>query len=293
MNYTVQAAARATGVSESRLRTWERRYGIPKPQRSPTGRRLYDEDDLALIRRMAALVETGIPAAQAAEAARTEGGLEAAAPVREAMDEAGVQLVTAASTFDRNGATGALREVVARLGWGEALDRAIYPALNEVGEAWRRGSITPAHEHFVSELIRRELSAAVAERRVESSDAPPVLLACVEDERHDLGLLGLALMLQDEGVPVVYLGADVPTGELLHAGASVAPAAICLSATAPNSVPMLAVGARAVITARLPVKLFVGGPALADPASSDVPGIRLPASTSEAAKQIAAAVSTS
>lgn len=286
MNYTVQAAARATGVSESRLRTWERRYGIPKPQRSPTGRRLYDEDDLALIRRMAALVESGIPAAQAAEAARTQGGLEAALPEPEAMDEAGVRMVTAAATFDHDAATEALRDAVARLGWADALDRAIYPALNEVGDAWRRGSITPAHEHFVSELIRRELSAAVVERDVEAGE-PTVLLACVEDERHDLGLLGLALMLQEEGVPVVYLGADVPTSELLHAGASVAPAAICLSATAPNSVPMLAVGARAVIAARLPVKLFVGGPALADPGSEDVPGVRLPASTAEAARLIA------
>ncbi|MCA9849313.1 MAG: MerR family transcriptional regulator, partial [Dehalococcoidia bacterium] len=34
MRYTVRAAARATGVTEGRLRTWERRYGIPKPGRS-------------------------------------------------------------------------------------------------------------------------------------------------------------------------------------------------------------------------------------------------------------------
>ncbi|MBM3140053.1 MAG: MerR family transcriptional regulator, partial [Chloroflexi bacterium] len=70
MRYTVKAAARATGVSESRLRTWERRYGIPKPARSETGRRLYDDGDLRVIRRMAALVGAGLPAAQAAEAAR-------------------------------------------------------------------------------------------------------------------------------------------------------------------------------------------------------------------------------
>jgi MerR family transcriptional regulator, light-induced transcriptional regulator len=59
VNYTVKAAARATGMSESRLRTWERRYGIPSPGRSATGRRRYNDDDLALIRRMAALVHVG------------------------------------------------------------------------------------------------------------------------------------------------------------------------------------------------------------------------------------------
>ena len=31
MKYTVQAASKATGVSSARLRTWERRYGVPPP----------------------------------------------------------------------------------------------------------------------------------------------------------------------------------------------------------------------------------------------------------------------
>ncbi|MDA0366505.1 MAG: MerR family transcriptional regulator, partial [Chloroflexi bacterium] len=72
MQYTVKAAARATGVGESTLRTWERRYGVPSPGRSATGRRLYEEEDLRVIRRMAALVAAGLPAAQAADAARAE-----------------------------------------------------------------------------------------------------------------------------------------------------------------------------------------------------------------------------
>ena len=67
MRYTVRAAARATGVTEGRLRTWERRYGIPKPGRSDTGRRLYDDDDLAMIRRMVALTDAGLSAAEAIE----------------------------------------------------------------------------------------------------------------------------------------------------------------------------------------------------------------------------------
>ena len=71
MRYSVGAAARATGVAESRLRTWERRYGIPSPGRSDSGRRLYDDADIEVIRQMASLVDRGIPAALAAEAARS------------------------------------------------------------------------------------------------------------------------------------------------------------------------------------------------------------------------------
>ncbi|MDA0302289.1 MAG: MerR family transcriptional regulator, partial [Chloroflexi bacterium] len=72
MEYTVRAAALATGVSEDRLRTWERRYGVPEPPRTKTGRRLYGEGDLAVIRRMAALVDSGLSAASAAAAVHAE-----------------------------------------------------------------------------------------------------------------------------------------------------------------------------------------------------------------------------
>ena len=53
MAYSIKAAAMATGISESCLRTWERRYGIPRPTRSSSGRRRFDESDLGVIRRMA------------------------------------------------------------------------------------------------------------------------------------------------------------------------------------------------------------------------------------------------
>ena len=56
----------------------------PRPGRSSTGRRQYDESDLTVIRRMAALVAVGVPASEAAEVARVEGGApdNVAAPER-------------------------------------------------------------------------------------------------------------------------------------------------------------------------------------------------------------------
>ena len=287
MQYTVQAAARATGVSESRLRTWERRYGIPKPRRSPTGRRLYEEEDLALIRRMASLVASGIPAAQAAEAARTQGGLEAQPAPPEPLHPSASALVEATGRFDDTAAVRAIRSVVDDLGWGAALDRAVFPALEEIGTRWQRGEIAPAHEHFASELVRRELAAEIVERSGLERSGPRVLLACVEDERHDLGLLALWLMLLGEQLHVIYLGADVPTVELLAAAARLEPEGVVLAATAGTSLPMLAVCARAVIAERLPLRLFVGGPALRDPRSTDVPGVRLSESVIEAAATVA------
>ena len=57
MKYSVQAAAKAAGVTQGRIRTWERRFGVPAPARSETGRRLYTEQEIELIRRMARLID--------------------------------------------------------------------------------------------------------------------------------------------------------------------------------------------------------------------------------------------
>jgi len=290
MRYTVKAAARATGVSESRLRTWERRYGIPKPARSETGRRLYDDGDLRVIRRMAALVGAGLPAAQAAEAARAEGAVEPPAPP---ADQPGTHplaaaLVAAAGRFDEPAAARALDEAVASLGWRAALGAVLFPALRAVGEDWERGALTPAHEHFLSEQVRLRLAAAIV-AAAPPGDAPLVVLACPEDERHELGLAALWLLLRLARVRVCYLGADVPPPQLLAAVEALRPDAVCLSATARAALPAVGLAARALVASRVPAALYVGGPAVqgAGDDAGEVPGIRLPAATGAAADLIA------
>ena len=58
------AAARSLGVSEARLRNWERRYGVPCPARSESGRRLYSEAEMAMPGdNITVLVELGKPVA--------------------------------------------------------------------------------------------------------------------------------------------------------------------------------------------------------------------------------------
>lgn len=53
--YKIQAVARLTGIAAETLRTWERRYRIVDPQRTPGGDRLYSDRDverLVLVRQL-------------------------------------------------------------------------------------------------------------------------------------------------------------------------------------------------------------------------------------------------
>ena len=290
MRYSVKAAAIATGISESRLRTWERRYGIPHPPRSDNGRRQYSEDDLETIRRMAALVSRGVSASEAAAVAASEG---TSSPVEMSQATASEdplieQMLQASGRYDEAALVRAIESSSDAIGTGPAMDRVIMPGLRKIGEAWGSQTLESGNEHFASEVVRREICRRIAHAPAARAGAPTILLACAEGERHDLGLLGLSLLLREHSMRVMYLGADVPAVDLARASAEMRPDAVCVAAVLPGSVATTARALRALATGRQQPRLFAGGPALAAAqADLGIPAIRLPQSLTEASNVIA------
>jgi DNA-binding transcriptional MerR regulator len=82
---TLKAVSRRTGVPTATLRTWEYRYGFLRPRRSPSGYRLYGEEDIARIQQVKYLVGQGVRVSAATkavieQAAGDEPGDEAQRP---------------------------------------------------------------------------------------------------------------------------------------------------------------------------------------------------------------------
>jgi methanogenic corrinoid protein MtbC1 len=103
------------------------------------------------------------------------------------------------------------------------------PALIQVGEYWAAGQLSVYEEKAISEVCR-ELVADLTVRHAPDYPAGPlVLAACVEGERHELGLRMVNGILRQNGYRVRYLGADVATTFLLDAVASYQPEAVLLS----------------------------------------------------------------
>ena len=293
MEYTVRAASLATGVEGDRLRTWERRYGIPAPARADTGRRLYNEADLALIRRMAALVDSGLSAASAAAAVREETApATIIRPIGTAeVDPRVLALVDAAEQFDETSLLEMLGTVERSMGIEAAVEDFALPAISEAGQRWEQSVITVAAGHMLTEVVRFWLGVASCELSVPAPTAPRVLVACPEDERHDLGALALALFLRRAGLRVAYLGADVPTSALVETTHSASFAALCLSVTGVAYLPVARLALEALLAAGGGLRLYVGGRATTgarDGEADALPAVRLPASVSAAARQVAA-----
>ncbi len=158
---------------------------------------------------------------------------------------------------------------------------------------WGEGRISCATEHFTTEVIRRELAAEIAKQDRAADGSAGILLACPEAERHDLGLLAIALLLRQRGLRVFYLGADVPVHDLLIAIEKTGVAAACLSATTASGLASLGRTTRALVEARAVRSLFVGGPAFSRNGDETIPGIRLPESLTAAVELISEALSSS
>ena len=82
--YRIRVAAEMTGTTAPQLRVWEKRYGVPQPRRSSSRYRLYSERDLAELKRMRELVQSGLPPSEAArrvKESRTEVAAQASKPI--------------------------------------------------------------------------------------------------------------------------------------------------------------------------------------------------------------------
>ncbi|NYE36960.1 methanogenic corrinoid protein MtbC1 [Nocardioides cavernae] len=193
-------------------------------------------------------------------------------------------LWSAVEAFD----TEAAEVAIARLLWDVPLSGAVVgvvlPFLEEVGDRWEAGTLSVAHEHFVSEMLRRKLTAlAAAPPRPVLEDAalaaPVVLLACPPGERHDMVLLCVALMLRERGVRARFLGADTPMPAILAATRASGADAVVLAATRPT---MFTANASALRRLAADVPVYVAGRGADDDTVAEIGARSLPADPSRA-----------
>ena len=234
--YRVAAVERMTGIPASTLRSWERRYGWPRPFRAASGQRLYSDHDVALIRFLDRRRIEGMAMSQATALLRSAPDVEEHDPGRLLT-----RLVAALRAFDEAEAERAFAAAEALLGV-EGAAIGVVPAAIVAASAPGPGSdpgqdgVPVEVEHFASNFLRRQVL------RLLDGQPPamgrPVLVGCGPDEQHELGALLLTLLLRARGHRVVYLGARVPGPAMERAAAALDPAGVVVSLTMPESLEL-------------------------------------------------------
>ena len=117
--------------------------------------------------------------------------------------------------------------------------RVIAPAMWRIGELWEQGEISVADEHLATALTHQAMAGIYGPSLGHRVKPGRILMAAVEGEQHALGLRMAADVVELAGYETIYLGADVPTADLLQAVTARSPDLVGLSATMPSLVSSL------------------------------------------------------
>lgn len=145
-------------------------------------------------------------------------------------------------------------------------DKLIGPAMNDIGEGWFQGKLSAAQEHIASaaviDMIARVRPLLEKSGRLARSEGNGrALCACLGEERHDLALRMVGLVLTSEGFQTSMLGANVPAGDLALLLSGNPPELLALSASPHADVDALRADLALVASAAAAVRtrVIVGG----------------------------------
>lgn len=237
--YTIAEVEERVGLSSALLRQWERRYGFPRPERSPGGHRLYSEADLDALEDIKRSIAGGVAPAQAVK--RYLEGLTQEGP--RPPEALSLELENALLQADLEAAERALSEAFRLHPLEEVVMEVISPVLRRIGDGWHLGRVTTAQEHLASTYLRGRLQELL--NLMGGSLGPAVVVSTLPGEQHELGGLITALFLRRAGYQVFYLGPNTPLQDLRGFVRRVEARAAVLSAVQAVSLESLPQGALA------------------------------------------------
>lgn len=278
VQHSIKVASRKSGLTPHVIRVWERRYKAVSPDRTDTNRRRYSA---AEIERLTLL--------RAATLAGHSIGEVAKLPIEKLREMAAEIIPPAPRTAPRRGAAAtetiddsiraieqlnanALEEVLGRaavaLGQHGLLQKIIGPLAQKIGDLWREGSITAAHEHFASASIRNFLIRN-ARPFAQNDSMATLIVVTPAGQLHEIGAVMVGAAANDMGWRVVYLGTNLPAAEIAGAAAQNQARAVALSIVYPDDDPNLPAELE-TLRKRLPndIKIIAGGRAAASYSST-------------------------
>jgi MerR family transcriptional regulator, light-induced transcriptional regulator len=226
--YNLKVVLKETGLAADTLRAWERRYGLPMPQRTAGGHRLYSQRDIETIKWLMKRQEEGLSISRAVDLWNEQlaSGTDPLAGVHQpartpvpslpipyqpetTLDAIRDAWVRACMKFNEPAAEQTLNQAFSMFPVEAVCVEVLQKGMSEVGSRWYTNQASVQQEHFASALAMRRLDALLS-----ASPSPTrnqtVLVGCPAEEWHTFTPLLLSLLLRRRGLNVIYLGANVP-----------------------------------------------------------------------------------
>ncbi len=214
--YSIKELEQLSGIKAHTIRIWEKRHKLIQPERTETNIRFYSDEDLKKIINISVLNSNGLKISKIATltAADLSRKVVALSESKNVADLYIDQLVVAMVDLDEEEFEKQISSLNMKLGLERTITEIIYPFLDKIGILWQTGNISPAQEHFISNLIRQKLIVAIDGLPMSLKSADRVILFLPENELHELSLLFQHYLVKKAGLKTYYLGQSVPYGDL-------------------------------------------------------------------------------
>lgn len=236
----IGVVARRTGIPVETLRTWERRYGVPSPERDASGRRAYSAETIEHVQLVARAIQSGERASralrlpsQALRALLTQESEDARQQTLQKMAQTDANSAVAHWVHLAHELNGDQLEASFRSAWAElggvrfVVERA-GPFVEALGDAWASGAVGVHHEHFASERLR-DFLVSTWRPMANSASGPMVVCTTLPGEHHGLGLHMAAAVAVIAGLRLTFLGSDSPLPSIARTVEQTSARAVLLS----------------------------------------------------------------
>jgi DNA-binding transcriptional MerR regulator len=216
-NYSIKDLEQLSGIKAHTLRIWEQRYNIISPKRTDTNIRTYDDLDLKLVLNISLLKDHGFKISEISKMSLGEMTSEVMTISDRKLNYPDQihALTISMIDLDEDRFEKIISTNILQFGFENTMIYIIYPFLSRIGTLWVTGSIGPAQEHFMSNLIRQKIIVAIdGQVNKQHPSGKKYLLFLPEGELHEIGLLFANYVIRARNNKVVYLGQSLPFREL-------------------------------------------------------------------------------
>ncbi|MCT8340968.1 MerR family transcriptional regulator [Flavobacteriaceae bacterium TK19130] len=216
--FSIKDLENLSGVKAHTIRIWEKRYNLLEPERTETNIREYDLTQLKKLLNVTYLYNGGYKISHIADMPPAE--MKALInQLGESNEDAQaiMEIKKAMFSFDMDRFNTTYTRLSEEKSFTDLFEKIFIPVLTEIGTLWQTGTIDPAHERFISELIKQKMILNIEKLTVRPSTSDKVFcLFLPYGEIHEIGLLYVKYQLLVAGFKTIYLGQNIPLDNLKH-----------------------------------------------------------------------------
>ncbi len=216
--FSIKDLENLTGIKAHTIRIWEKRYGILEPKRTDTNIRYYDLSSFQKLLNVSYLNQNGYKISKIATL--NDDGINQL--VKEVVSFSDTEsailndLKLSMVNFDQRLFYSTYKKALQEKSFSEVFYEIFIPLLNEIGLLWQTNTITPAHEHFITTLMKQKITLNTEKLQSQgiNDSKKTFVLYLPDNEVHELGIMFINYEILNKGYQSIFLGQSVPLESL-------------------------------------------------------------------------------